>query len=178
MVQRKSNVIDLAIPIEQIEDAPGYRSNVGLILANGDRQVLWAHRLGQRGWQFPQGGIEPAESIFDAAYRELFEEVGVEDHQVDFIASTRRWIHYDLPRRLLRKRSDLGQFKGQRQIWMLFYLQSGDSSIRLSLSKEPEFDQWRWVDFWLPLDEIVAFKKNAYQSALAELEPHLRLYFG
>ncbi|MEM9058712.1 MAG: NUDIX domain-containing protein, partial [Pseudomonadota bacterium] len=43
-------------------DAAGYRANVGMIVANEQRQVLWAGRKGRSGWQFPQGGIGPDET--------------------------------------------------------------------------------------------------------------------
>ena len=36
---------------------------------------VWA---GRDAWQFPQGGIHAGESVKEAMYRELFEEVGLE----------------------------------------------------------------------------------------------------
>jgi len=38
-------------------DADGFRPNVGIILTHADGRVLWAKRIGQDAWQFPQGGI-------------------------------------------------------------------------------------------------------------------------
>ena len=32
----------------------------------------------------------------------------------------------------------------------------------------PEFDCWRWVNYWHPLGEVVAFKRKVYQRALNE----------
>ena len=66
-------------------DPDGFRPNVGLILTNELGQVLWARRIGQDSWQFPQGGIQRNESPEQALYRELHEEVVrglpvVEDH--------------------------------------------------------------------------------------------------
>ena len=43
--------------------------------------------------------------------------------------------------------------------------------MRLDISDTPEFDQWRWVDYWRPLQQIVEFKKLVYRQALTELEP-------
>ncbi len=56
-------------------DSDGYRPNVGIIVANDQGQVLWARRVGQDAWQFPQGGINSGESTKDALYRELHEEI-------------------------------------------------------------------------------------------------------
>ena len=59
-------------------DANGFRPNVGIIVSNGDDKVLWARRVGQDSWQFPQGGIKRDEAPEDALYRELLEELGLE----------------------------------------------------------------------------------------------------
>ena len=58
-------------------DEHGYRPNVGIIICNAMGQVLWARRIGQNAWQFPQGGIKRGESPEKALYRELQEEVGL-----------------------------------------------------------------------------------------------------
>jgi len=42
-------------------DADGYRANVGIILSNQEGEVMWARRIGQDAWQFPQGGISENE---------------------------------------------------------------------------------------------------------------------
>ncbi|MBT7307464.1 MAG: NUDIX domain-containing protein, partial [Gammaproteobacteria bacterium] len=39
-------------------DENGYRPNVGIIVINGKGKLFWARRIGQDGWQFPQGGID------------------------------------------------------------------------------------------------------------------------
>ena len=46
--------------------------------------------------------------------------------------------------------------------------------LRFDLGDPPEFDQWRWVDYWHPLREVVAFKRAVYEAALHELEPLVR----
>ena len=33
----------------------------------------------------------------------------------------------------------------------------------------PEFDAWRWNDYWVPLDVVVEFKRGVYEMALIEL---------
>ena len=70
-------------------DSDGFRPNVGIILANSMGQVLWARRIGQNAWQFPQGGINEAETPEEAMFRELKEEVGLSPEDVEVIAVTR-----------------------------------------------------------------------------------------
>ena len=58
-------------------DKDGYRPNVGIVLCNDSKEVLWARRINHDGWQFPQGGVKPNESPTEAMYRELREEIGL-----------------------------------------------------------------------------------------------------
>ncbi len=37
----------------------------------------------------------------------------------------------------------------------------------------PEFDAWRWNDYWVPLDVVVEFKRGVYEMALTELSRFL-----
>jgi len=60
--------------VAAVIDADGFRPNVGIILANDAGQVLWARRINQDAWQFPQGGIDDRETPEEALYRELNEE--------------------------------------------------------------------------------------------------------
>ncbi len=73
-------------------DSDGFRPNVGIILANEAGQVLWARRINQEAWQFPQGGINDRETPEEALYRELNEEVGLEAGDVRILACTRGWL--------------------------------------------------------------------------------------
>ena len=62
---------------------------------------------------------------------------------------------------------------GQKQRWFLLRLLSDDSAIRIDAHPKPEFDRWRWVDYWEPAREVVFFKRFVYRRALAELAPIL-----
>ncbi len=154
-------------------DRDGYRPNVGIIVCNHASQVLWARRIRHDGWQFPQGGVEYKESPREAAYRELFEEVGLYPHQVRLLGTTQKWYRYDVPGRS-KPTGKRHQFRGQKQQWFLFHLTGGEEDICLDRSDKPEFDGWCWVDYWHPIDNIIEFKKEVYREALAELEPILQ----
>ncbi len=150
-------------------DPRGYRHNVAIVLCNRRRQVFWARRIRHDGWQFPQGGMRQDETPEEALYRELYEEVGLRPEQVRVMGRTREWLYYELPARL--RRTAAGAFRGQKQVWYLLELDAPDSAISLRASTEPEFDAWRWVDYWRPLKEIVHFKRPVYTRALRELAP-------
>lgn len=153
-------------------DDQGYRPNVGIILCNDQGQVLWARRIGQNAWQFPQGGIKQGESPENALYRELSEEVGLTARDVQVLGCTRGWLRYRLPRRMVRQ-GNHPVCVGQKQKWYLLKLISDESSIRLDASAKPEFDGWNWVSYWFPLGEVVAFKRDVYRRAMTELAPRI-----
>jgi len=158
---------------DAVIDAEGFRANVGIILAQGDGRVLWARRVGGRaGWQFPQGGMQPGESPEDALFRELGEEVGLGAEQVQILGSTRDWLRYRLPERYQRHAST-PLCIGQKQRWFLLRFKAEESAVRLDASDTPEFDDWRWVDYWQPLAEVIFFKRAVYREALSELAPLL-----
>lgn len=148
-------------------DAEGYRANVGIILTNQKGQLFWAKRLNQQAWQFPQGGIQAAESPEQTLYRELHEEIGLEPHHVRLLAQTRNWLRYQLPSHLRRNR-DNAAFVGQKQKWFLLQLLAADSAIKLNIHASPEFDEWQWVSYWYPLRHVVQFKRNVYRRVLQE----------
>lgn len=149
-------------------DAEGYRRNVGIILTNHTGQLLWAKRVGQDAWQFPQGGIQRGETPEQAVFRELTEEIGLEAVHVKVVGATRDWLHYRLPSRYVRRdRSPV--CIGQKQKWFLLQLQADESFVRFDRGDKPEFDGWRWVEYWHPLREVVFFKRDVYKRALQEL---------
>jgi putative (di)nucleoside polyphosphate hydrolase len=159
--------------IGTVVDADGYRPNVGIVVANDRGQVLWARRVGGHdAWQFPQGGINPDETPEEALYRELHEEVGLEQHCVQIVACTTGWLHYRLPRRL-RRYDSAPEFKGQKQKWFLLKMLASDECVCVTHSPKPEFDHWRWVSYWYPVSQVVEFKREVYRRALKELAPRL-----
>lgn len=149
-------------------DREGYRPNVGIILLNQENQVFWGKRVKEHAWQFPQGGMKPCESPETAMFRELFEETGLLPQHVKILGRTRDWLRYDVPHHWVR-REWRGAYRGQKQIWFALRMTGQDNDIFLRATQQPEFDAWRWVDYWYPIDEVVDFKRNVYERALSEL---------
>ena len=149
-------------------DRDGFRPNVGIILLNQRSQVFWGKRIRTHSWQFPQGGIDRGENPEQAMFRELHEEVGLMPQHVQLLARTRDWLRYEVPDRFIR-RDARGHYKGQKQIWFLLQLVGYDWNLNLRATDHPEFDAWRWNDYWVPLDVVVEFKRGVYEMALTEL---------
>jgi putative (di)nucleoside polyphosphate hydrolase len=153
-------------------DSNGFRSNVGIILTRQDGSLLLGGRMGQTGWQFPQGGIQLDETPEEAMYRELQEEIGLGPQDVEVLGQTRDWLHYRLPDRYIRHNSEPVCI-GQKQVWFMLRLVTAESRLQLDTTDLPEFDRWRWVDYWHPVKVVIHFKRRVYVSALSELAPLL-----
>ena len=145
-------------------DRHGFRANVGIVLTRGNGELFLGGRVGGRGWQFPQGGVNRGEQVEDALFRELTEEIGLGSGDVEVLGSTRGWLRYRLPRQYVRDRCI-----GQKQRWFLLKLTADEAKFRFDSTDQPEFDRWRWVDFWTPVREVVYFKRRVYVRALHDL---------
>lgn len=148
-------------------DSNGFRLNVGIILVGPENRLFLARRVGQDAWQFPQGGIQKNETLYQALYRELHEEVGLEQKDVAILACSRHWLKYRLPPKFVRH--DVQPVCiGQKQKWFMLKLISDEANVQLNCTETPEFDEWRWVDYWDPLKRVIDFKKAVYRRALKE----------
>jgi putative (di)nucleoside polyphosphate hydrolase len=172
-------------------DKEGYRPNVGIILANQRNEVFWGKRVHQHAWQFPQGGIKAGEAPLQAMYRELEEEIGLLRAHVRILGRTREWLRYEVPDRWARRQREAkdaspgarqdaspgarqgAAYRGQKQIWYLLRMVGRDCDVRLRASGRPEFDAWRWHEYWVPLETVIDFKREVYRQALIELHRYL-----
>jgi len=152
----------------------GFRIGVGMVVCNSKAQLLWAKRVGEASmWQFPQGGLQKGETPETGLYRELYEELGLKMSDVQLLGHTQSWLQYRYSFPKLHYNNSKQLYVGQTQKWFLLQLLSTDSTICLNCSDTPEFDQWRWVDYGYPAQNVVDFKRKLYQAALEELEVFL-----
>ncbi len=154
-------------------DREGYRPNVGIIVCNAKNQVFWGKRVKEHAWQFPQGGIKVGESPEQAMFRELKEEIGLQACHVKILGRTKDWLRYEVPQQSL-SREWRASYRGQKQIWYLLRLIGRDCDVSLRASNHPEFDAWRWNNYWVPLDSVIEFKREVYLRALHELASYLK----
>jgi putative (di)nucleoside polyphosphate hydrolase len=154
--------------LRDVIDSDGFRANVGIVLQSRAGEVFLGRRSSGRGWQFPQGGMRVGESLEEAVFRELNEEIGLERPDVELVGHTARWLRYRLPARYVR-RNQLPLCIGQKQRWFLLRLRREPVKFDFRRTDEPEFDEWRWASFWEPVREVIYFKRGVYQRALLEL---------
>lgn len=141
-----------------------YRPCVGIALFNDDNHVFVGERIDNPGaWQMPQGGIDEGETVEDAFFREMEEEIGSTLAEIIKIHDTP--LRYDLPPHLLGKLWN-GQFGGQEQIWVAARFMGLDSDINIHAHRQPEFQAWQWSPLDQILDLIVPFKRETYAEVI------------
>ena len=106
-------------------DPDGFRPNVGIILSNADGRLLWARRIGQDAWQFPQGGIRSDETPEEAMYRELAEVVDRAARFLDFAQG----YFAPLPGQVGRLCRDIGAHRRRVFWWPLLFFLAGTAAV-------------------------------------------------
>ena len=108
----------------------------------------------------PQGGVDKGEDYLAAAYRELEEETSIKN--VKLIKELDGLITYELPKNLLGIIWK-GKYRGQTQKWFLMRFLGSDNEINIK-TKQPEFNEWKWIDLEKITDLVVDFKLHVYQE--------------
>jgi 8-oxo-dGTP pyrophosphatase MutT (NUDIX family) len=107
----------------------------GAIIILGDpHRILLLHHRGEDRWCFPKGHVDPGETLQMAAAREIEEEAGLTDLQIEDELGEVSYRFYDPAR-------DVNVFKTA----VYFLASSRTERVRL----EATFDAHRWA----PLDE-------------------------
>lgn len=145
-----------------------FRASAGAVVADAHGRVLVARRadVGGHAWQFPQGGIHHGESPLDAIYREIEEELGIAQTDVELLREHDDWLTYELPTEHRSQKTG----RGQTQRWFLFLLRGDPSSMRVD---EREFDAWRWMPFEDVVSRCVPFRRTVYEALLRRFKGEL-----
>ena len=157
-----------------MSDSQKYRRGVGVMLLNREGKVFVGARIDNtdEAWQMPQGGIDKGEEPWATALRELEEETGIPPRLVERIAKCPERLKYDLPPELRGKLWG-GKWKGQDQDWFLARFLGSDSDIDIA-TRDPEFNQWKWIEPKDLPELIVPFKRDLYRRLLSEFSEYLR----
>jgi putative (di)nucleoside polyphosphate hydrolase len=150
-----------------------YRSGVGIMLINKDKQIFVGKRIDNNSdaWQMPQGGLDAGESEDEAMFRELKEETGISDSKIKILQRSQGHFYYNLPYKLQKKFWG-GKYLGQKQRWYLAEFFGEESDVNIQTEK-PEFSHWKWISQDQIISAIVGFKRKLYEDVIKEFCKHL-----
>jgi len=145
-----------------------FRAGSGAVIIDGRGLVLSLERAGIAGaWQFPQGGLKGGEEPLAAAYREIAEETGIVESELELLESAPEPLAYELPQEARTAKTG----RGQVQYWFLFRFLGNDSTI--NVEQGGEFRDWQWLTFTELLQKTVGFRRPLYRRLAEQFGVHL-----
>jgi len=144
-----------------------YRQNAAVIVTDGNGHVLLCERIEPRVVQTVQGGIDAGESAFNAACRELEEELGIGPNEYKMTESLIETYTYEWDD-LVKKKSK--KYHGQRQH---FFLAKVDPKTTFNLSKyHPEFSRVWWGTPEEMIERAWPVKRPGIEAAINAFKKH------
>ena len=145
-----------------------FRAGIGAVIVNPRGLVLALERADIAGaWQLPQGGLEASEEPLRAAFREVGEETGIAETDLDLLDTYPELLVYELP---VGARSEKTG-RGQVQYWLLFGFHGDDGVI--DVKSGGEFRSWMWMPFGHVADSVVEFRQGVYRRLAERFRSHL-----
>jgi putative (di)nucleoside polyphosphate hydrolase len=142
-----------------------FRAGVGAVIQRPDGAVLALLRSDDdTAWQFPQGGLKPAEEPRDALFREVREETGLESWHLRIQSGAPRLLAYELPEEYRSRRTG----RGQVLYWYRLRFDGADELITLGNGRE--FSDWRWMKMADLVAIVSPFRRQVYVELGRELE--------
>jgi len=143
-----------------------FRAGAGVVVLNNKNEVVIFERVDLPGeFQFSQGGVNAGENPETGAYRELFEETGIAEHQITKLGEYPGWLSYEAN----VEPQHIQDYRGQVQRWYYARIHE-DTPIDLGLARDDEFMSYKWLSIKEALDEIVIFKREMYVRILDYLQ--------
>jgi len=174
-------IVSSSISDDLIKDDE-YRPGIGIMLISKDNLVFLGKRVDQESMteqnethslQMPQGGIEPNESIVDAMYRELYEEVGIKKEDTELLSIANELVSYKVPQDILDISTWGHKYIGQKHLWFLLRLLVNDDAINFMSTNDPEFSDYKWVKPEKILNYAISFKRSTYEKILSMFQQHI-----
>lgn len=145
-----------------------FRAGVGILIMNGAGHVLALERSDIPGaWQLPQGGLLENEEPKRAAIREVREETGIAEGDLEYVDAFPGPLAYELP----PEARTIKTGRGQVQYWFLYRFTGDDEKI--DVKPGGEFSAWRWMPFGKLVGTVVEFRRPVYERLAEYFAGHL-----
>lgn len=148
-----------------------YRPAIGCMLINKDGKIYVFRRTDFTDcWQCPEGGIDNDENELDAVYREIYEEIGIDESKLKPIKESEKVFRYTFDKGYTKN-----GYNGQKKKFFLFEFLGNKSDFNYNkTSEKPEFSNVKIISKNEILDLVPAFKKDMYEAVIKEFDSYLK----
>ncbi|MCW1926485.1 NUDIX domain-containing protein [Luteolibacter arcticus] len=145
-----------------------FRPNVAALMVKPQGQLLVCERWTIPGaWQFPQGGVDDGETLEQALFREVREEIGFSPQHYELL-SYRTGYRYLYPEEVRFKKMRKHGCHGQEQTYYHCLVKADAPEVNVN-QRPREFGAYRWI---LPeefdLDWLPDFKRDVYRQVMLD----------
>lgn len=121
-----------------------YRKGVSALIMNKNQEFLLVNLVSfeEKYFAIPGGGIEEGESLERAIYREIQEELGIEEKSLQFVGKSNLSLKFKF--KVIKMNRDGREYEGSERYFSGFNFIGSDNEIKF---KEDEIRACKWVPF-------------------------------
>ena len=145
-----------------------FRAGVGAVIINAGGLTLALERADiPDAWQLPQGGLEASEEPLQAVFREVAEETGISEKELELLDTYPGLLVYELPAGARSEKTG----RGQVQYWFLFRFCGSENAI--DVESGGEFCAWTWLPFDSLFNSVADFRKPVYRQLVEQFQDYI-----
>ena len=121
-----------------------YRKGVSALIVNKKDEFLLVNLLSfeDRYFAIPGGGVDEGESLEDAVYREVQEELGIENKSLEYINKSDVPVSFKF--KVIKMNRKGIEYEGSERYFFGFRFTGEENEIKLG---EDEVSSYKWVPF-------------------------------
>jgi putative (di)nucleoside polyphosphate hydrolase len=137
-----------------------YRKGVSAFIINRKGEFLLVNLVSfeDKYFAIPGGGVKEGESLEDAVYREVQEELGIEKESLGYIGKSDTPVSFKF--KVIKMTRDGKEYEGSERNFFGFLFIGNDNEINL---QEDEVSSYKWVSFD-NLDEHLLFDNQLEET--------------
>ncbi len=138
-----------------------YRKGVSALIINSSNKFLLINleSFEDKYFAIPGGGVEQGETLENAVYREIYEELGIGKKSLQFIGQSNNPIRFKF--KVIRMTRDGKNYEGSERYFFGFFFVGTDNEIH---PKEGEIRAYRWVPF-VQLKDYLLFDNQLRETS-------------
>src|SRR3989344_3735359 len=148
-----------------------YRKGVSALIVNNKNEFLLVNleSFENKFFAVPGGGVEQGETLEDAVYREIYEELGIGKKTLQFVGQSNIPIRFKF--KVIKMTRDGKNYEGSERYFFGFRFVGANNEINL---QEGEVRAYKWVPF-LELEEHLLFDNQLEETSakIAEIFPQV-----